>query len=145
MKKDYMVSEDLFYTKEHTWVKVEENLAVVGITDYGQDQLGTVVYVELPEKGSFVDAGDKVSAVESLKATIDIFSPLTGTITNINDELNNEPDLINTEPYTSGWLYEIEMKDPTEIEDLLTADEYKVYLEELEEEDIEEEEEEEEE
>lgn len=144
MKKDYMVPEDLFYTKEHTWVKVEENLAVVGITDYGQDQLGTVVYVELPEKGSFVDAGDKVASVESLKATIDIFSPLTGTITNINDELNNEPDLINTEPYTSGWLYEIEMKDPTEIEDLLTADEYKVYLEELEEEDIEEEEEEEE-
>ena len=144
MKKDYIIPENLYYTKDHTWVKVEENLAVVGITDYGQDQLGTVVYVELPQKEDFVDAGDKVASVESLKATVDIFSPLTGKITNINDELNDEPDLINTEPYTSGWLYEMEMKDPSEIEDLMTADDYKTYLKELEEEDIEEEEEEEE-
>ncbi len=143
MKKDYLIPEDLYYTKEHTWVKVEENLAVIGITDYGQDQLGTIVYVELPQKGDFVDAGDKVVSVESLKATVDIFSPLTGKITNINEELNDEPDLINSEPYISGWLYEIELKDPSEMEDLLTAEDYKVYLEELEEdEDIDEEEEE---
>lgn len=143
MKKDYIIPEDLYYTKEHTWVKIDDKLAVIGITDYGQDQLGTVVYVELPQKGDFVDAGDKVASIESLKATVDIFSPLTGKITNINDELNNEPDLINSEPYTSGWLYEIEMKDPSEIEDLLTAEDYKKYLEELEDEDTEEEEEEE--
>jgi len=142
MKKDYIIPEDLYYTKEHTWVKIDDKLAVIGITDYGQDQLGTVVYVELPQKGDFVDAGDKVASIESLKATVDIFSPLTGKITNINDELNNEPDLINSEPYTSGWLYEIEMKDPSEIEDLLTAEDYKKYLEELEDEDTEEEEEE---
>ncbi|RUM59889.1 MAG: glycine cleavage system protein GcvH [Persephonella sp.] len=143
MKKDYIIPEDLYYTKEHTWVKIDDKLAVIGITDYGQDQLGTVVYVELPQKGDFVDAGEKVASIESLKATVDIFSPLTGKITNINDELNNEPDLINSEPYTSGWLYEIEMKDPSEIEDLLTAEDYKKYLEELEDEDTEEEEEEE--
>ncbi len=133
MKKDYLIPEDLYYTKEHTWVKVEENLAVIGITDYGQDQLGTIVYVELPQKGDFVDAGDKVVSVESLKATVEIFSPLTGKITNINEELNDEPDLINSEPYVSGWLYELELKDPSEIEDLLTAEDYKTYLEELEE------------
>jgi len=144
MKKDYIIPEDLYYTKEHTWVKIDDKLAVVGITDYGQDQLGTVVYIELPQKGDFVDAGDKVASIESLKATVDIFSPLTGKITNINDDLNNEPDLINSEPYTSGWLYEIEMKDPSEVEDLLTAEDYKKYLEEIEEEDTEEEEEEEE-
>ena len=143
MKKDYIIPEDLYYTKEHTWVKIDDKLAVIGITDYGQDQLGTVVYVELPQKGDFVDAGEKVASIESLKATVDIFSPLTGKITNINDELSNEPDLINSEPYTSGWLYEIEMKDPSEIEDLLTAEDYKKYLEELEDEDTEEEEEEE--
>lgn len=136
MKKDYLIPEDLYYTKEHTWVKVEENLAVIGITDYGQDQLGTIVYVELPQKGDFVDAGDKVISVESLKATVEIFSPLTGKITNINEELNDEPDLINSEPYVSGWLYEIELKDPSEIEDLLTAEDYKTYLEELDEENI---------
>ncbi len=136
MKKDYLIPEDLYYTKEHTWVKVEENLAVVGITDYGQDQLGTIVYVELPQKGDFVDAGDKVISVESLKATVEIFSPLTGKITDINEELNDEPDLINSEPYTSGWLYELELKDPSEIEDLLTAEDYKTYLEELDEENI---------
>lgn len=144
MKKDYIIPENLYYTKEHTWVKVEDKLAVVGITDYGQDQLGTVVYVELPQKEDFVDAGDKVASVESLKATVDIFSPLTGKITNINEDLNEEPDLINSEPYTSGWIYELEMKDPSEIEDLLTAEDYRTYLEELEEEDIDEEEEEEE-
>ena len=144
MKKDYIIPEDLYYTKEHTWVKIDDKLAVVGITDYGQDQLGTVVYIELPQKGDFVDAGDKVASIESLKATVDIFSPLTGKITNINDDLNNEPDLINSEPYTSGWLYEIEMKDLSEVEDLLTAEDYKKYLEEIEEEDTEEEEEEEE-
>ena len=142
MKKDYLIPDDLYYTKEHTWVKVEENLAVIGITDYGQDQLGTVVYVELPQKDSIIDAGDKVVSVESLKATIDIFSPLTGKITNINEELNDEPDLINTEPYASGWLYEMELKDPSEVEDLLTAEDYKTYLEELDEENIDEEEDE---
>ncbi len=142
MAVDYLIPEDLYYTKDHLWVKVDENIAVVGITEYGQSQLGDVVFVELPKVGDFVDAGDKLAVVESIKAAIDVISPITGKITNVNEELNEEPNLINTEPYGNGWIAEIEMKDPSEIEDLMTAEDYKVYLEELEEEEEEEEEEE---
>ena len=131
MKRDYIVPEDLYYTKDHTWVKIDGDNAVIGITDYGQDQLGTVVYVELPDRDSFVESGDKVASIESLKATVDIFSPLTGNITGINEDLNEEPDLINSEPYTSGWIYELRLKDTSEVEDLLTSDEYRKYLEEV--------------
>jgi glycine cleavage system H protein len=139
MAIDYLIPEDLYYTKDHLWVKVDGRLAVVGITDYGQAQLGDVVFVELPKVGDFVDAGDKLATVESIKAAVDVVSPVTGTITSVNDELNTDPALINIEPYGNGWIAEIEMKDPTEIEDLMTAEDYKAYLEELEEEEEEEE------
>jgi len=142
MAIDYTIPEDLYYTKEHTWVKVDGNLAVIGITEYGQSELGDIVYVDLPKVNEFVEAGDVIASLESIKATIDVVSPITGKIVNVNEELNDEPSLINTEPYGNGWIAEIEMKDPTEIEDLLTAEDYKAYLEELLEEEEEEEEEE---
>jgi glycine cleavage system H protein len=140
MAVDYLIPEDLYYTKDHLWVKVDGKLAVVGVTEYGQDQLGDVVFVELPKVDDFVDAGDKLATIESIKAAVDVASPLTGRISNVNEELKEEPSLINTEPYGDGWLVEIEMKDPTEVEDLMTANDYKLYLEELEEEEEEEEE-----
>ncbi|RMA92577.1 glycine cleavage system protein GcvH [Hydrogenothermus marinus] len=133
--EDYQIKEGLYYTKDHLWVKIEgSDDATVGITDYGQHQLGDVVYVELPEINKEVEAGEKVASVESVKAAVDIFSPLTGQIISINEDLKDEPDLINTDPYGDGWVFEIKMSDPSEVEDLMTATDYKVYLQEIEEE-----------
>ena len=128
--KDYIIPEGLYYTREHLWVKVEGKNATVGITDFGQSQLGDVVFVELPKINISVESGDKVATVESIKAAIDVFSPLTGKIVNVNTDLNDDPQLINTDPYTDGWIYELEMADISEIEDLMTAEDYKAYIEE---------------
>ncbi|NPA12954.1 MAG: glycine cleavage system protein GcvH [Aquificae bacterium] len=133
--EDFIIPDGLYYTKEHQWVKVDGGLAVVGITDYGQHQLGDVVYAELPEEGQQIEAGDKLASLESIKAAIDVFSPLTGEITSVNTDLKEEPSLINTDPYGDGWIAEIKMSDPTELEDLMTAEDYRAYIEELEEED----------
>ncbi|WP_293442354.1 glycine cleavage system protein GcvH [Persephonella sp.] len=130
--QDFRIVDGLFYTKEHLWVKAEGDDAVVGITDYGQHQLGDVVYVELPQVDSDVEAGDKVASVESVKAAIDIFSPLTGKVISVNDDLKDDPSLVNTDPYGEGWLYEMKMSDPSELEDLMTADDYRAYIEEIE-------------
>jgi len=130
--EEFRVLDDLYYTKEHLWVKAEGDDAVIGITDYGQHQLGDVVYVELPETGVEVEAGDKVASIESVKAAIDVFSPLTGKIIAVNEDLKDDPSLINTDPYGEGWLYEMQMIDTTELEDLMTAQDYRAYIEEIE-------------
>ncbi|WP_457635738.1 glycine cleavage system protein GcvH [Persephonella sp.] len=130
--QDFRIVDGLFYTKEHLWVKAEGDDAVVGITDYGQHQLGDVVYVELPQVDSEVESGDKVASIESVKAAIDIFSPLTGKVISVNDDLKDDPSLVNTDPYGEGWLYEMKMSDPSELEDLMTADDYRAYIEEIE-------------
>ena len=134
--EDFRVIDDLYYTKDHLWVKVDGNDAVIGITDYGQHQLGDVVYVELPKKGETIEAGEKVASVESVKAAVDMISPLTGEILEVNEDLKEEPNLINTDPYGDGWVYEMKLSDPTEIEDLMTAEDYKAYLTEVEEEEF---------
>jgi glycine cleavage system H protein len=130
--EEFRIVDGLYYTKEHMWVKAEGDDAVVGITDYGQHQLGDVVYVELPEVGIEVEAGDKVASVESVKAAIDVFSPLTGKVISVNEDLKEDPSLVNTDPYGEGWLYEIKMTDPSELEDLMTSEDYRAYIEELE-------------
>ena len=130
--EQFNVLEGLYYTKEHLWVKADGNDAIIGITDYGQHQLGDVVYVELPEANIDIEAGDKVVSVESVKAAIDVFSPLTGKIISINEDLKEDPSLINTDPYGEGWLFEIQMTDPSELEDLMTFEDYKAYIEEIE-------------
>ncbi|WP_029521744.1 glycine cleavage system protein GcvH [Persephonella sp. KM09-Lau-8] len=130
--EDFKVVDGLYYTKEHLWVKVDGDDAVVGVTDYGQHQLGDVVYVELPEVGSEVEAGDKIAAVESVKAAIDIYSPLTGKILSVNEDLKEDPSLVNVDPYGDGWIAEIQMSDPNELEDLMTADDYRAYIQEVE-------------
>lgn len=134
--EDFKVIDDLYYTKDHLWIKVDRNDAVVGITDYGQHQLGDIVYVELPNKGETVEGGEKVASVESVKAAVDMISPLTGEIIEINEELKDEPNLINIDPYRDGWVYEMKLSDPTETEDLMTAEDYKAYLTEVEEEEF---------
>ena len=131
MQDQYKVQDGLYYTKDHLWVRVDDNVAVIGISDYGQAQLGDVVFVELPEVNREVEAGEKVASVESIKAVVDVFSPLTGKITSVNEDLKEDPSLINTDPYGDGWIYEMQMSDPTEIEDLMTSQDYEAYLEEL--------------
>ncbi|WP_029519968.1 glycine cleavage system protein GcvH [Persephonella sp. IF05-L8] len=130
--EDFKVVDGLYYTKEHLWVKVDGDDAVIGVTDYGQHQLGDVVYVELPQVGSEVEAGDKIASVESVKAAIDIYSPLTGKILSVNEDLKEDPSLVNVDPYGDGWIAEIQMSDPNELEDLMTADDYRAYIQEVE-------------
>jgi len=120
----------LKYSREHEWVKVEGNVAQVGITDYAQSELGDVVYVELPEVGTDVEANNTFGVVESVKAVSDLFAPVTGSITEVNPQLEEEPELVNSDPYEDGWMIKIEMNDPSELNDLLDVDEYKTFVEE---------------
>ncbi len=132
MELEFRIEDGYYYTKEHQWAKVEGNMAVVGVTDYAQHQLGDVVFVELPEVGKEVEAGDTLATIESVKAMSDVYSPLTGKVSSVNEALNEDPSLINVDPYGDGWICELEMSDPSEVEDLMTADDYRAYLEELE-------------
>lgn len=122
--------KDLRYTKEHEWVRVEGNMATVGITDYAQDSLGDVVYLELPGDGAAVTKDETFGVVESVKAVSDLYSPISGTVTEINDALVDSPEVINDDPYGDAWMLKVEMSNSAEMKELLTADEYKKYVEE---------------
>lgn len=119
-----MHPEDLRYHKEHTWIRVSGNKGTIGITDYAQDALGDIVYIELPELDSFVDAGTEITEIESTKSTSSVISPLSGRVIEINDELSETPEIINDDPYGKGWIAVIELENPSEIDDLLDASEY---------------------
>ncbi len=117
--------EDLFYAKTHEWSrKREENKIRVGITSYAQSQLGDVVYVELPALDTNVEAGKVCAVVESVKAAYDIYAPVSGKITEINNNLENKPQLVNEDPYGEGWFFVIEMNDPQQLKNLLSNKEY---------------------
>ena len=118
------IVEGLYYTNTHEWVKVEDGFAYIGITDYAQESLGEIVFVELPEEEDQVEAGEEFSAIESVKAASDVLSPVTGIIVLINDDLEDAPELINEDPY-ENWIVKVEMEDKTEINKLLSAEEYK--------------------
>lgn len=122
------VPEELRYTKEHEWMREDEGRVVVGITDYAQDQLGDIVFVELPEPGSQVQANKPLGEVESTKSVSDIYSPTTGTIVEKNAEVEQDPELINSDPYGRGWLVIIEPTDGGG-EQLLSAAEYRAHVE----------------
>jgi glycine cleavage system H protein len=128
------IPKELRYSEEHEWAAVDENIATIGITDYAQEQLGDIVYIELPETGTEVTKGDKFGVVESVKAVSDIYSPVTGTVVAINTGLPNTPETVNEEPYGDGWMIRVEMSDPEELDDLMTAAEYEKFIEEAEEE-----------
>jgi glycine cleavage system H protein len=130
--EEYKIPENLYYTKEHIWVKIENDVATIGITDYGQKQLGDVVFVDLPEVGREVESGEVIASVESIKAVSEVYSPVTGKIISVNEDLANDPSVINSDPYGDGWIADIQMSDPSEVEDLMTAEDYKAYLEEIE-------------
>jgi glycine cleavage system H protein len=118
------VPEDLHYSKDHEWVRVEGEVGTIGITDYAQDSLGDVVYVELPKAGETFEAHESFGSVESVKAVSEIFTPVGGEITEVNEALHDEPEKVNTDPYNEGWMIRIRMKNPGEVDSLLTAAEY---------------------
>jgi glycine cleavage system H protein len=128
------IPKELRYSEEHEWAAVDENIATIGITDYAQEQLGDVVYIELPETGTEVTKGDKFGVVESVKAVSDIYSPVTGTVVTVNTGLPNTPETVNEEPYGDGWMIRVEMSDLEELNDLMTAAEYEKFIKETEEE-----------
>ncbi len=125
-----MNPEDLKYHKEHSWVKIDGNRAAVGITDYAQESLGDIVYVDLPDVDSSVDADGEIGEIESTKATSSVISPVSGTVVKVNTELEDTPETINEDPYGKGWIVVIEMDNAKEIGSLMDAEEYGKFVEE---------------
>lgn len=119
------VRNDLKYTDNHEWLKVERDTAKIGITDYAQSQLTDIVFVELPEVGKEIKKGDELCVVESVKSVSEIYAPVSGKVVNINKQLEETPEIINESPYDEGWLVEIEATDKSEVEGLLDANSYK--------------------
>ena len=120
--------EDLTYTKDHEWVRVKGEEATVGITDHAQHQLGDVVYVELPKVGDKFETSEPFGSVESVKAVSEIYMPLSGTVTEVNDVLNDSPELVNEDPYGDGWMIRMKIDNPSQVDALLTSIEYEDYI-----------------
>ncbi len=125
-----MNPEDIRYHKEHTWAKLSGNRVTVGITDYAQESLGDIVYIDAPELEMDVEAGTELTQIESTKATSPVISPVSGTIIEFNEELTESPEIINEDPYGKGWIAVIEVEDDSEYNDLMDVTEYERYLEE---------------
>ncbi len=124
------VPPDLLYTKEHEWVLVENDTATVGITDYAQQELGDVVYIELPDEGATFEAEESFGSVESVKAVSEIYMPLAGKVLEVNADLVEAPEVINEDPYGEGWMIRIAVDDVAQIDQLMLTEEYQSYLEE---------------
>ena len=118
------VPEDLHYSKDHEWVRVDGDQAIIGITDYAQNSLGDVVYVELPKAEDQFAANEPFGSVESVKAVSEVFTPIAGTVVKINESLADEPETVNSDPYGVGWMIRLKMSNPGEVDSLLTAAEY---------------------
>mgnify|MGYP001347868542 CR=1 FL=1 len=118
------IPQDLHYTEEHEWIRVTGDIATVGITDYAQDQLGDVVYVDLPSPGTSLTQFSKLGEIESVKAVSDIYAPLTGEVVESNTDLNNNPEVVNTDPYEKGWLVKVKIANTQEIDGLLSVESY---------------------
>ncbi len=128
-----MNPDDIKYHREHTWVRAEGKQATIGITDYAQQQLGDIVYVDLPETETEVDADSELSEIESTKATSPVVSPVSGMIMEVNEDLADSPEIINEDPYGNGWMVVLEMSDASELNDLMSKSEYEKFLKEEEE------------
>jgi glycine cleavage system H protein len=127
-----MYPEDFFYSKDHEWLKLDGEEATIGITDFAQKQLGDVVYVELPEIGANLEYHQSLGVVESVKAVSDIYSPISGEVIAVNEELNDAPELVNEDPHNRGWILRLKVKDSAELEKLMSVDDYEKFLEGLE-------------
>ncbi|XP_024382051.1 uncharacterized protein [Physcomitrium patens] len=124
------VVDNLRYSKSHEWTRLEGDTAVVGITHHAQEALGDVVFVDLPEVGKAISQGDSFGSVESVKAVSDVYSPVSGEVVEVNSELTESPGLVNKGPFEEGWMMKLKLKDPAEVQSLLTAESYKQYIEE---------------
>src|SRR5438876_11209724 len=124
-----MTPEDSRYAKSHEYAHVEGDTGTIGITDYAQKELGDVVFVELPQVGTQLETGDELGSIESVKAVSELFSPVTGEVVEVNEALADKPELVNTDPYGDGWMIRIKVSDPTELDDLMNAEEYEEYCE----------------
>ena len=122
------IPENLRYSKEHEWVKIEGKNAKIGITDFAQENLGEIVFVELPSPGDELSEMDSAASVESVKSVSEVYSPLKGTVKSVNEELEDQPELINQDPYGRGWIFRLALEDEEDIEELLTSEEYTQYL-----------------
>ncbi len=116
------------YTKEHEWIRVEGDTGVIGITEYAQHSLGDIVYVEAPQVGATITAGESFGTVESVKAVSEIYAPVSGTVLEVNQDLVNSPELVNREPFAGGWLIKVKLGDPGQVQGLLTADGYDAFI-----------------
>ncbi len=124
---DITIQEEYFYTEEHEWALINGSSAKIGITDYAQQKLGDITYVEPPETGKKVKQFEFLTGIESVKAASDIFAPLSGVITKVNDKLTTAPELVNKSPYKDGWIVEIDISDAAEAKNLMDAKSYKAY------------------
>jgi glycine cleavage system H protein len=120
--------EDLSYAETHEWAKVDGNVATVGLTDHAQSELGDIVYLELPEAGAELTAGGEFGVVESVKAASDLYAPVSGKVVDVNAAVSQDPGLVNRDCYGDGWLLKVELKDPSEVENLKNAAEYKEFI-----------------
>lgn len=127
-----MYPDNLYYTKDHEWLKLEGEEAVVGITDFAQKQLGDIIYVDLPQPGKVLEAHQAIGSVESVKSVSDVYSPVSGEVLAVNSELAQTPDLINKDPHGQGWIVRLKIKDKSELNNLMKAADYEKYLEGLE-------------
>ncbi|MFM8238626.1 MAG: glycine cleavage system protein GcvH [Actinomycetota bacterium] len=123
------IPADLKYSREHEWVRLDGSVARVGITDFAQDSLGDVVFVELPAEGTVVSSGATAGEIESTKSVSDVYAPVSGTVRTVNPALTDHPELVNADPYGEGWMLEIDCADPAEVEGLLDADAYRALTE----------------
>jgi len=123
-----MYPVEFLYTRDHEWVRVDENVASIGITDHAQKELGDIVFVELPPLGTHVTAKDSLGTVESVKAVADVYSPVSGELIAVNPKIQNAPELVNSDPHGEGWLVQVRLKDRRETEGLMSSEEYEEYL-----------------
>jgi len=126
-----MIAENVMYAKTHEWVLVEGNQATLGISDHAQEALGDITFIELPQKGAKVAAGESLGVVESVKAASDIYSPVDATVIEVNESLEDDPEIINQDPYKKGWICKIELSDPSQVEKLLNPQSYAEHLSQL--------------
>jgi glycine cleavage system H protein len=123
------IPDDLKYSEEHQWVQVEDNIAMIGISDFAQEQLGEIVFLELPEVGDQMQSGKPYGVVESAKSVSDLYAPISGEVVEINAELPDSPEIINSSPYEEGWMVKVKLIDPTELDDLFDAASYEEMIE----------------
>jgi len=123
-----MYSTNLLYTREHEWVRVEDDVCVLGITEFAQQELGEVVFVELPEAGQVFDANDEIGTIESVKAVAEVYTPVAGEVIEVNEAVADDPELLNEDPYGDGWLVKIRFSSADDLKSLMTAEQYEAYV-----------------